>query len=456
MGDIASAFAGLALGYWIRYESPVREIAIVEVENATFGTYLPLILVGVVLLAITFSYLNLYDERWLLRRLRSLGLIIKGTTFWLFAYLGLSLALKFDPPISRLFVLVAYVTTLLSLYCWRSVFYRIVSRSHFRNRLQLRVAVLGHSKKAEQFAEEIDQPGLHTFGMVGFVDMGDTERIPEGWKGMNLWGADNLESILVENRIDVLLAANVEMAREELISVTEICERNYIEWKVIPSVFDVFVSNLRLQTFGNVPVLGVDHFDILRLFNRIVKRSFDVLVAVIGLVLTGPLIGLLAILIRKESSGGVVFKQERIGTNHRPFVMYKLRSMRMNSAEEDEQSQSTALGDPRLLRVGRLIRKWNLDELPQFINVLKGEMSIVGPRPERSYHVDRLSKVIPHYMPRHLVKPGMTGWAQANRLRGEGDLEKRIQYDIYYIENWSLWFDIQIVLLTFMRWKDDS
>lgn len=122
----------------------------------------------------------------------------------------------------------------------------------------------------------------------------------------------------------------------------------------------------------------------------------------------------------------------------------------------DAARQSTARDDPRLLRIGRFLRRWNLDELPQFWNVLCGDMSLVGPRPERPSHVDQLSESIPHYLPRHLVKPGMTGWAQVNGLRGEGDLILRVQHDIFYIENWSFWLDAQIVLLTFVRWRDDS
>jgi lipopolysaccharide/colanic/teichoic acid biosynthesis glycosyltransferase len=124
------------------------------------------------------------------------------------------------------------------------------------------------------------------------------------------------------------------------------------------------------------------------------------------------------------------------------------------AAATDDARQSTLRGDARLLRIGAFMRRWNLDELPQFWNVLRGDMSLVGPRPERPHHVDRLSTEIPHYLPRHLVKPGMTGWAQINGLRGDSDLVARVQHDIYYIENWSWWLDVQILLLTFVRWKN--
>jgi lipopolysaccharide/colanic/teichoic acid biosynthesis glycosyltransferase len=166
---------------------------------------------------------------------------------------------------------------------------------------------------------------------------------------------------------------------------------------------------------------------------------------------------LLALLIKRESPNGpVFFRQTRVGSNHRPFTLYKLRSMKPDAATTDDAAQSTGRADPRLLRIGAFLRRWNLDELPQFWNVLRGEMSLVGPRPERPYHVEQLASAIPHYLPRHVVKPGLTGWAQVNGLRGDSDLTARAQHDIYYIENWSVWLDVQIVLLTFVRWRHEN
>ena len=165
----------------------------------------------------------------------------------------------------------------------------------------------------------------------------------------------------------------------------------------------------------------------------------------------------LAALIKRESPAGpVFFRQERVGAGHRTFTLYKLRSMHPDAAASDSASVSTARGDARLLGIGAWMRRWNLDELPQFWNVLRGDMSLVGPRPERPYHVDRLAETIPHYLPRHLIKPGMSGWAQVNGLRGDCSLERRIQHDIYYIENWSFWLDVQILLMTFVRWRNRS
>jgi len=262
--------------------------------------------------------------------------------------------------------------------------------------------------------------------------------------------------LLRTHHIDILIAAHLDLPAERMQTLVRACERNYVELKVVPTVFQVFVSGLRMQTIGNVPVLGVESLHITRLFSRALKRTVDIVGALLGLILATPVVAILAWLVRRESPGPVFFGQERIGAGPRPFTMWKLRSMRPDAAAQDNLRQSTPGDDPRVLRSGRFMRCWNLDELPQFWNVLRGEMSLVGPRPERTYHVDKLSAEIPHYLPRHLVKPGMTGWAQVNKLRGASDLNARIQHDIYYIENWSLWLDIQILLLTLARWRNPA
>jgi exopolysaccharide biosynthesis polyprenyl glycosylphosphotransferase len=270
----------------------------------------------------------------------------------------------------------------------------------------------------------------------------------------SLGGLADLESALAREKIDVLIAATLDLPRTDLQRATELCERAYVEWKVIPNAFQVFVSGLTLQSVGSIPVLGVEDLAINRLLNRAAKRLLDLAGALVGLVFSVPVIAVLAVLIKRESPGGpVFFGQIRIGAGHRAFTLLKLRSMTPEAAATDDMHQSTRVGDPRLLRIGVFMRRWNLDELPQYWNVLRGHMSLVGPRPERPAHVAQLSTIIPHYLPRHLVKPGMTGWAQVHGLRGESDLNLRAQYDIYYIENWSLWLDLQIMLLTFLRWR---
>ncbi len=456
-GDAAASFAGIAAAYFLRFHTPVGNLGI-QVPNATFGLYLPLMCVGVGLLIVSFGYLNLYDPRLLLRRYRCLALLFKGTTFWLFAYLGVSLALKFDPPISRLFVATSYLTILVALYGWRSLFSALLARKSLKERIQRRVALLGCNDRAIDLVEEVTGDTVHPYRMIGTVTEPEiTGAFPTAAPGIPVLGpVEDLDQIIRENRIDIVLAVRLDRAEGETLRLMEVCERNYVEWKVVPDSFEIFVSNLKLQTVGRTPVLGIEDFAVTRLSGRIIKRSVDIAGSLVGMLISAPIIAGLAWMIRRESAGPVFFRQERIGAHHERFRICKLRSMRIDAAATDHLEQSTRGSDQRLLTIGRFMRRWNLDELPQFWNVFKGEMSLVGPRPERPFHVDRLVQEIPHYMPRHLVKPGMTGWAQVHGLRGNTDLAQRIQHDITYIENWTPIMDLQILLLTFLRWRDDS
>lgn len=452
-GDTLVAFAGLSVGYWLRYASPVGDFGI-PVPDATFVAYLPLLLVGAAFLIAAYGHLNLYEERLLLRKFQSLNLITKGTTFWLAAYLSLSLVLKFDPPISRLFVVLAYFAVITFMVAWRSFFYALLTRPEWGSRVRQRVAILGRNSAANALITELRSEPLHPYFHCGCIPLPD-ENPAEVREPLGEFC--DIEKILRDNAIDVLIASRTDLPPAVMQQAIAACELTYVEWKVIPSSFQIMLSSLRLQTVGRIPILGVDALTINRLFNRGMKRLVDIVGATIGLIISAPIILVLAALIRRESSGApVLFPQVRVGSNHRQFTLYKLRSMQAGAETADDLQQSTTRGDARLLRIGGFMRHWNLDELPQFWNVLRGDMSLVGPRPERPFHVDRLSGDIPHYLPRHLVKPGMTGWAQVNGLRGDSSIEQRIQHDIYYIENWSLWIDLQIILLTFARWTHNA
>jgi len=451
IGDAFAALAGLCTGYLLRYATALGHLGI-DVPDARFSAYLPLILLGVGFLLVAYTHFNLYDEKLLLRKYQSMGIILKGTTVWFGAYLGLSLVLKFEPPISRLFVTIAYLTTLAFMFVWRSAFYGFVNRPGLRERVQQRTLILGWNDEARQLILEVGSLPSHPYRIIGIVPLpGDPA--PAGIVGRY----EELGTLLTRESIDVLIAVRLDLPRAELQQLAYLCERAYVELKVIPSSFQIFLSGLRLQTIGRLPVLGVENLPITLLLNRILKRLIDIAGALLGLLLSAPLIALVAALIKRESPHGpVFFKQARIGAGHASFTLYKLRSMAPDADAHDRDAVSTRSHDTRLLRIGAFIRHWNIDELPQFWNILRGDMSLIGPRPERPYHVDQLATVIPHYLPRHLVKPGMTGWAQVNRLRGDSDLAKRIQHDIYYIENWSLWLDAQILLLTFARWENNE
>jgi exopolysaccharide biosynthesis polyprenyl glycosylphosphotransferase len=448
VGDTAVIFGSLSLSWWLRYETAVERLGI-DVPEATYRAYLPQLVLGLALLVATFVHLGLYDSRLVLRRYQSLNIVLKGSAFWFAAYLGVSLVLSVTPPISRLFAVIAFLSVALGMHLWRSIAYAWIVRSPLLERVQRRAIIVGWNDEARSLIAEIRRDPAHPFRLIGIVSMPSDRESPETGPP-RLGPIEDLANVLGSSAADLVIVTRLGGNDGQLQDAREACERAYVEWKAVPGDFDIFLSGLRLQTIGRVPILGVEELAIERLFNRALKRATDIVGALVGLALGALPMALAAILIRRESPGApAVFRQTRIGNDHRPFTLYKLRSMRPDAPASDNARQSTVSDDPRLLRIGPFLRRWNLDEIPQFWNVLRGDMSLVGPRPERPAHVDRLAGHIPHR-----VKPGMTGWAQVNGLRGESDLTARIQHDIYYIENWSIWLDAQILLLTLVRWRN--
>ena len=200
----------------------------------------------------------------------------------------------------------------------------------------------------------------------------------------------------------------------------------------------------------DLPIINIRYVPLDDNFNKLLKGITDYTVAIIAIIITSPIMIITAILIKLTSEGPIIFKQERIGYQGKPFTMYKFRSMKVQDPNE-EKSEWTTEDDPRKTKIGSFIRKNSIDELPQFFNVLKGEMSVVGPRPERPYFVEDFKETIPKYMIKHQVKPGLTGWAQIHGCRGNTSIKKRIKYDIEYVENWHMGLDLGIMIKTALK-----
>ena len=213
---------------------------------------------------------------------------------------------------------------------------------------------------------------------------------------------------------------------------------------------EIIPSRPYTEDLVGLPVVNIRYVPLSNTFNNVVKRTFDFVCSLFGIILISPLLLLITILIKTTSKGPLIFSQERIGLHNKPFKMYKFRTMKVQT-EEEEKEAWTVKDDPRVTKIGRILRKTSLDELPQLFNILKGEMSIVGPRPERPFFVEKFKEEIPRYMIKHQVRPGLTGWAQVNGLRGDTSIKKRIEYDLYYIENWTFSFDIRIMFLTIFK-----
>ena len=239
---------------------------------------------------------------------------------------------------------------------------------------------------------------------------------------------------------------------ETIVAMVEKCEYEGIRVSIVPDFFRIIRNRSTLESLGDIPLIGIRIVPLDLLKNRVLKRGFDIAFSLTVLVFLSPLFLILAILIKLTSPGPVFFRQKRVGTNNVEIEIYKFRSMTVQDQEESDTIWTTA-NDKRVTLIGRIMRKNNLDELPQLWNVLLGNMSIVGPRPERGRFVEKFKKEIPNYRVRHLVKSGITGLAQANGWRGDTSIAKRVEHDIYYLENWSFWLDLKIIYLTLFNRK---
>ena len=228
------------------------------------------------------------------------------------------------------------------------------------------------------------------------------------------------------------------------------CEKSGVHTKFVPDYNKVIPTKPYTEDLLGLPVINIRNVPLTDSFNAASKRLVDIFGATIALLLFSPIMLVVALLIKLTSSGPVIFSQERVGLHNRPFQMYKFRSMAVQKPSEEKNAWTTK-NDPRVTPVGKFIRKTSIDELPQLWNILKGDMSLVGPRPERPHFVEKFREEIPRYMVKHQVRPGLTGWAQVNGYRGDTSITKRIEYDLYYIENWSLGLDFKIIFLTFFK-----
>ena len=220
--------------------------------------------------------------------------------------------------------------------------------------------------------------------------------------------------------------------------------------KFVPDYYNFISTNPYTEDLDGLPVINIRNVPLTNTMNKLIKRLIDIIGSIIALILFSPIMLIVAILVKKSSPGPIIFAQERIGLGNKPFKMYKFRSMGVQDPKK-EAKEWTTKNDVRVTPVGRVIRKTSLDELPQFWNVLKGDMSLIGPRPERPLFVEKFKEEIPRYMIKHQVRPGITGWAQVNGFRGDTSIRSRIEHDLYYIENWSLGLDIKILFLTFFK-----
>lgn len=298
---------------------------------------------------------------------------------------------------------------------------------------QKHILMIGESQMAEQYMDRLRENPK--WGYQVFAHLKDEEK---------------LERILEGNELDEVVIALRAEDYGKLERIVDVCEKAGVHTKMIPDFGNVISTRPYIEDVQGIPMIHVRRVPLNIMRNRVAKRAVDLIGATVAIILFSPVMLLTVLVVALTEEGSVIYRQERVGLHNQVFYMYKFRSMIMQD-EEKEKAEWSTRNDPRITPVGKLIRRTSIDELPQLFNVLKGEMSLVGPRPERPQFVQKFRDEIPRYMVKHQVRPGMTGWAQINGYRGDTSIEKRIEYDLYYIENWTMIFDMKILILTIFK-----
>ena len=453
VGDALVTYVALAAASWLRFGSRLADWG-TGARFVRWTDYLGYVTVGTLLLCIICVNFQAYTIPRMLRLRALAATLVKSACVWLVSSVALAYLLHLDRPVSRLFIGLAFALVVASLLAWRYLFHKVALKAAVHGRLRQRVLFVNWSRQAGALVDGLVSDRQHLYEIVGCVRAG-----PDGYKlapparMRRLGESRHLPALLRRHEVDMVIVAGLDPSDGEMLDLAALCEKEMVEFKVIPSCFETLVSGLYLESVRGVPVLGLSHLPLDNPINSALKQVLDVAGALVGLVLSAPLIAICGILIYCESPGPIFYRQLRLGRDGTPFWLYKLRSMRPD-AEGDGRVGWTRPGDPRRLRIGAFLRRWNIDETPQFWNVLKGEMSLVGPRPERPELIRNFKESIPHYNARHNIKPGLTGWAQVNGYRGDTDLTERVRHDLHYIENWNLVFDLRILLQTLLRQKN--
>jgi len=344
-------------------------------------------------------------------------------------------------------VLLIFTVLSVTLTTTERVIIRLILRNIRKKGYNLKhIIVIGAGELAVEFLSKLSIHKYLGYNVFGILD--DNEKIRYKIKGAEVIDRiDELDRYLSKHIIDeVVIAISLE-EYGKLKNIINTCEKNGVRAQIIPDYNKYIPAQPYIDEIDGLQLIHIRHVPLDNIFNKFLKRTIDIVLSLAAIIIFSPVMVSTAITIKLASPGPIIFRQERVGLNGRRFIMYKFRSMHVQS-EEVAATKWTTENDSRKTRFGTFIRKVSLDELPQLFNVLKGDMSLAGPRPERPFFVERFKEEIPKYMIKHQVRPGITGWAQVNGWRGNTSIRKRIEYDIYYIENWSLLLDIKIFWLT--------
>ena len=441
----------ICFAFFLAYEFRLNTTYPPLVNPPLFRQYRGMLLIHVLTLIVTFLLSRLYHQKAGTSRFdRFYGIFVAVSIGTVMAMAFTSFVYKNELDYPRLMVVYAWLLTIVLVTVGR--IFVDATEATYRARFPQRVLIVGAGDAGRMILQSIQQsPGLG-YQAVGFVD--DTPGRQECGGIEVLGSTSELGDIVREQGVEQVIIGLPDAEHDQLLDIISQCESARVTVKVFPDFFQIMASEVNIDDLNGIPLLTIRDTT-LRGWRLIVKRTMDLVVSAVGLVFISPLMMLISLLIELDSPGPVLYAQERMGLDAKRFMMIKFRSMRVD-AEANTGPVWAVKDDPRRTRMGEFLRRTSLDELPQLINVLLGEMSLVGPRPERPVFVEQFRQVIPRYMDRHNEKGGMTSWAAVNGLRGDTSIVERTKYDVWYIENWSLLLDIKIIFMTLLRLGKDE
>lgn len=455
--DLAMVMLAFFLAYELRLRIPWRMPA---TNIGPFDSYVGMMVVHALTMVTVFFFYRLYHRQ------RVLSLIEEASSIFGAVSVGTIISIALTSFFFRDSVVELGYPWTMVMYSWLLTLFLVAVGRFAHSRVQRalqaqgwgadRLLIVGTGDVGQTIWQKVRYTPSLGYRIVGFIKNGSDEEANNPVAAVDapiLGTIEDIPRVIEEHDVNEVIIALPEAPREQITNIISLCERGRVGIKVYPDLFQIMASQVSIGDLSGLPLLTVRDIA-LRGWRLTLKRAMDIIVSAVALVILSPFMLLVALLIKLDSPGPVFYAQERMGLDAKPFWCLKFRSMRQD-AEAETGPVWAKKDDPRRTRLGAILRRFSIDELPQLINVLVGDMSLVGPRPERPVFVEQFKRSIPRYMERHREKAGLTGWAQVNGLRGDTSIAERTKYDLWYVENWSLWLDIKILIRTiFMAFTD--
>lgn len=433
------------LAWFLKFEGFLSEGSTLAHTPAFYFSALYFLVPGYLII----YYMNrMYVPKRSQRMETELGAVVRANIIGVAAFM-IAITLFKVGDFSRGLIAIFSVTNTIAAFTVRCIIRSLLRKFRKKGYNLKYILIVGYSRAAEEYINRLNANPQWGYVVRGILD----NNVPIGtvYKGVKVVGViDDIDVVLPGATLDEIAVTLPLSDYDMLAEIVSKCEKSGVHTKFIPDYSSLIPNRPYTEELDGLPVINIRYVPLTNTLNAVVKRIFDFILSFAGIIILSPLMIILALIVKFSSRGPVIYKQERIGLHNKSFNIYKFRTMRVQEVKE-EQKAWTVKDDPRVTPSGRIMRRFNLDELPQLFNILKGDMSLVGPRPERPQFVEQFKEEIPRYMIKHQVRPGLTGWAQVNGFRGDTSIHKRISYDLYYIENWSFGFDLKILFLTIFK-----